>query len=317
VFDKQSEIDKLTLSKQGGTPMDIKTFGYIYYKNRGLDREQIIKEAEITADEYDFYETNLRVLLQEIEDERPRAQDIGAEFVRLTRYFYSGESDQEKGICHPPAVKTRTGEVLALPPVVDVLKPRMTLMEAIAHRRSLRKYAELPLSQDELSWLLWATQWVRDHRSNQKMEITLRNVPSAGARHPFETYILANNCEGIAKGLYYYHPINHELVCLTLGDEIASAVYEGCFRQEMLRSAPVTFIWTAIPYRAAWRYGQRGYRYLYLDAGHVGQNLHLAAEAIKGGACMIGAFLDEQMNTVISVDGEEEFVIYIATVGKK
>jgi len=255
--------------------------------------------------------------LQEIENEQPRAEYIGAEFVRLTRYIYSEPSDQEKDLYRPAAVKPRQGEVIALPDVREVIKPRLTLAEAIATRRSLRKYADLPISPDELSWLLWATQWVRDHRSNEKMEITLRNVPSAGARHPFETFILGNNIEGMEKGLYYYHPINHELVVVTKGEEIAAAIYEGCFRQEMLRTAPVVFIWTAIPYRSAWRYGQRSYRYLYLDAGHIGQNLHLAAEAIKGGACMIGAFLDEQMNTVIGVDGEEEFVIYIATVGKK
>ena len=83
------------------------------------------------------------------------------------------------------------------------------------------------------------------------------------------------------------------------------------------RTAPLTLILSAVPYRTAWRYGQRGYRYLYLDAGHAGQNIHLAAEALGGGACMIGAYQDEAMDACLGLDGREEFVIYVAAVGKK
>lgn len=85
----------------------------------------------------------------------------------------------------------------------------------------------------------------------------------------------------------------------------------------MVKNSAVTVILSTVPYRTSWRYGQRGYRYLYLDAGHVGQNIHLAAEALNAGACMIGAFQDEAMNDALGLDGSEEFVIYVATVGKK
>jgi SagB-type dehydrogenase family enzyme len=85
----------------------------------------------------------------------------------------------------------------------------------------------------------------------------------------------------------------------------------------MIQSSAVNFIYTAVPYRSCWRYGQRGYRYLYLDAGHIGQNLHLAAEAISAGACMIGAYMDEAMNEALKLDGIQEFVIYVSAVGKK
>jgi SagB-type dehydrogenase family enzyme len=100
-------------------------------------------------------------------------------------------------------------------------------------------------------------------------------------------------------------------------EQIAAKIHEGCMFQEMISNAAVNFILTAVPYRTVWRYGQRGYRYLYLDAGHIGQNIHLAAEAIDAGACMIGAFLDEAMNEALGLDGIEEFVIYISSVGKK
>jgi len=195
--------------------------------------------------------------------------------------------------------------------------PEMPLAKAIEQRRSVRKYSPVPLKQEELSFLLWASSWARDFRSTEQMEITFRNVPSAGSRHPLETFLDIRRVEGIKPGLYYYHPVKHCLILYDDSPEIAAKIYEGCMFQEMIPTAAVNFILTAVPYRTVWRYGQRGYRYLYLDAGHIGQNIHLAAEAIDAGACMIGAFLDEAMNDAIGLDGIEEFVIYIASVGKK
>ena len=84
-----------------------------------------------------------------------------------------------------------------------------------------------------------------------------------------------------------------------------------------MKTCAATFIFTAVSYRTYWRYGERGYRYMHLDAGHVSQNLYLAAEAIGGGACAIGAFYDEELNGVLGLDGEEQFAIYVTTTGKK
>ncbi len=297
--------------------MDMKTFEYLYYRTRGFDKATILSKADLTDAEYDFLEGNLADLVASIIAERPAAQNIGADFVRLTRYVYERQSDQENGIPRPDAIKARSGEIVALPAIGLLQPPDMKLSDAIGGRRSLRDYADTPLSQNELSWLLWSSCWARDFRSNERMEITLRNVPSAGARHPFECHVLLRAVEGIAPGLYYYHPIKHCLVATNLSDSIANEVFEACMRQDMIIKAAVTFILSAVPYRTGWRYGQRGYRYLYLDAGHVGQNIHLAAEAIGAGACMIGAYQDEAMNDAVAVDGVDEFVIYIATVGKK
>lgn len=297
--------------------MDMKTFGYLYYKTRGYNRDEIIREAEISPEEYVFFERNLAEVITEIEAIRPRAESIGADFVRLTRYIYERESDQATGVPRPDAVKVRSGELVSLPAVGKIDLPPISLHEAISTRRSLRSYAGQDLSAEELSFLLWASSWARDFRSNEKMEITFRNVPSAGARHPLETYVNVHRVTGIKPGLYYYHPIKHCLVLLDASQEISKKIYEASMRQEMVKTSAVNFILSAVPYRTAWRYGQRGYRYLYLDAGHVGQNIHLAAEAIGAGACMIGAYLDEAMNAAIGADGTEEFVIYIASVGKK
>lgn len=297
--------------------MDMKTFGYLYYKARGYDRAATIKEAEISDAEYDFFERNLQDVLAEIEHFRPQADNIGADFVRLTRYIYERESDQTLGIPRPDAVKVRAGELVSLPAIGRIDIPEISLHKAIEQRRSVRKYSDAPLSMDDLSFILWSSAWARDFRSNERMEITLRNVPSAGARHPLETYLDIRRVEGIKPGLYYYHPIKHCLVLVDSSTAKATQIYEACMRQEMVNTAAVNVILTAVPYRCAWRYGQRGYRYLYLDAGHVGQNLHLAAEAVGAGACMIGAYLDEAMNETLGLDGMDEFVIYIASIGKK
>jgi len=297
--------------------MDMKTFGYLYYKTRGYSRDDIIRQAEINAEDFEFFEHNLQDILKEIENLRPVAENIGQDFVRLTRYIYERESDQTLGVPRPDAIKVRSGEIISLPAIGTLKMPEMPLAKAIEQRRSVRKYSAVPLKQEELSFLLWASSWARDFRSTEQMEITFRNVPSAGSRHPLETFLDIRRVEGIKPGLYYYHPVKHCLILYDDSPEIATKIYEGCMFQEMIPTAAVNFILTAVPYRTVWRYGQRGYRYLYLDAGHIGQNIHLAAEAIDAGACMIGAFLDEAMNDAIGLDGIDEFVIYIASVGKK
>ncbi|MBW6513613.1 MAG: SagB/ThcOx family dehydrogenase [Candidatus Syntrophosphaera sp.] len=297
--------------------MDMKTFEYLYYKTRGFARDEIIKEAKLSEDEFSMMEQSLAGVLKEIEADRTRAATIGKDFVRLTRYLYSDRSDQELGLQRPDAVKPRSGEPVAIPAVDQIKMPQIPLHQAIGQRRSLRQYSDKPFTQEELSFLLWTFAWARDFRSNERIEFTMRNVPSAGSRHPFECYLLINNVEGLKPGLYYYHPLKHCLVLADASETIAPRITTGCLGQEMAANSAVTVILTAIPYRTAWRYQQRSYRYLYIDAGHIGQNIHLAAEALDAGACMIGAFQDEEMNDCLGVDGVEEFVIYVAAVGKK
>ncbi len=297
--------------------MDEKTFYYLVHKAHGAPREEVMKAAELSADEYDSLEESCAALLAEIRQDLPRAETIGPDFVRLTRYVYGGSSDQELGKPCPKAVEARSGDLIQLPAVERIPAPEISLRQAIAQRRSLRKYAGQPLSLEELSFLLWASSWARDFRSGKNIEVTFRNVPSAGSRHPFECYLLVNDVQTLAPGLYWYHPLKHGLVRLETPADIASRVLDGCMGQEMVVTSAVTFILSARPYRAAWRYQQRSYRYLYVDAGHWGQNIHLAAEAIGAGACMIGAFMDENMNACLGLDGVEEFVIYVAPVGKK
>ncbi|SET12553.1 SagB/ThcOx family dehydrogenase [Anaerobranca gottschalkii] len=239
-------------------------------------------------------------------------KDIGKLFMEYTKYQYLGESDQQKGEPQPPLEKEYCeGEVIKLPK--NFHKKEVTLNDVISSRRSLRKYSTVPLTLEELAYLLWNTQGVIS--KNEKA--TLRTVPSAGARHPFHTYLLINNVENIKGGLYRYNAISHTLVSFKLQEEIKEQMVAACLGQPFVGTSAVTFIWTVDIYRTSYRYGERAYRYVHLDAGHVCQNLYLAAEAIECGACAIAAFNDDLTNNLLDLDGENEFVIYLAAVGKK
>ncbi len=116
-------------------------------------------------------------------------------------------------------------------------------------------------------------------------------------------------------GIYHFYIPRHLLEVLaqgTLGGDLA----EAALGQDMVRTASVVLIWTAVVQRSKWKYGERGYRYIYLDAGHIGQNLYLAATALELGCCTIGALFDDEVNRLIGVDGKAETVVYMGAVGK-
>ncbi|MFX0092436.1 MAG: SagB/ThcOx family dehydrogenase [Candidatus Hodarchaeota archaeon] len=243
-------------------------------------------------------------------------EKTGKEFMKKTQYQFLGQSDQMKGLPQPPLELDydRSKPHIDLPKPESLKFKDISLRKAIEGRRSIRSYSDQPLTLAELSWLLWCTQGVKEVINRP---VTLRNVPSAGARHAFETYLLINRVEGLQPGLYRFLAINHKLVEVNLEAGLADKITEAGLKQSMIRRSAVTFIWVAIVYRMKWRYQERGYRYLHIDVGHVCQNLYLAGESINCGVCAIGAFEDEVMNKLLGLDGVEEFVIYLAPVGKK
>ncbi len=297
--------------------MDYKSYQYLLYKAHGATKEQIIQAAKLSEDEYEDLKNSFETKLELIQEDSGKASNIGSEFVRLSSYLYAQGSDQQKGIPCPEVIKRIEGESFALPAVGTLEKPTISLYDAIKNRRSIRNYSKEALSLEELSFLLWSACWVKEFNRTERNQFTFRNVPSAGARHSFECYLLINNVQGLKAGLYHYQPIKHILIRIPKEDDIAEQVYEAARKQDMIKDAALNLILTATPYRCTWRYGQRGYRYIYMDAGHVGQNISLACEAIEAGTCMIAAFSDEVMNEILDVNGEDEFVIYIFSVGKK
>ncbi|MBN1332325.1 MAG: SagB/ThcOx family dehydrogenase [Synergistales bacterium] len=240
---------------------------------------------------------------------------IGQEFMKFTQYEFLEGSDQFLGLPQPPLeVPCPEGSILIkLPEPGELAIPTLELGEAIARRSSRRSYSDEEVSQGELSWLLWCTQGVREIFA----EATIRNVPSAGARHPLETYLSIHNVSGIEKGLYRYIATRHSLLEITKDPAFDFKLAKACLGQKFVLSSAVTFIWTVDMYRSTWRYGQRGYRYIFLDAGHACQNLYLSAESVNCGVCAIAAFHDRSLTELLQLDGFERFPIYLACVGKR
>lgn len=230
------------------------------------------------------------------------------------------ETDQRKGMPAPPPQKPyrKGARLIALVPPEDLAVGKMPLIEAIKRRRSRREFTEEPLTLEELSFLLWATQGIAAEEYRPASGIpcaALRTVPSGGARHPFETYLIIKRVNGVKPGLYRYLPLENKL-CLVYADvKLIEKVHEACYEQYVKNSA-VTFIWTVIPYRTEWRYSILSSKIMAQDSGHLCQNLYLACEAIGAGTCAIGAYDQEKMDLALRVDGKEEFAIYVAPVGK-
>ncbi len=191
--------------------------------------------------------------------------------------------------------------------------PGVDLTRAVKQRKSRRTYGPTPLTLEELAYLLWATQGVRGEPTPGH---AYRTVPSAGCRHALETYLAVLNVEGLTPGIYRYLPLTHGLLFESAPKDLGPGMVEACFGQPYPGKAAVTFVWAAVPYRMEWRYGLAAHKVILLDAGHVCQNLYLACEAINAGTCAIAAYNQEGLDELLGLDGEEEFAIYLAPVGK-
>lgn len=225
-------------------------------------------------------------------------------------------TDQQKRVA-PPALQKpypEDAELISLPPPEDLSIDTLSVRDAIARRRSHRSFTDEPLTIAELAYLAWATQGV--HHVWRSGVALRRTVPSAGARHPFESYLVVNRVEGLDVGLYRYLSIEHKLLPLSMDPALPDQAAAAAHNQSFVATSAVTFIWTAIPYRTEWRYALMTPKLVNLDAGHVCENLYLAAESIGAGACAIAAYNQAAMDELLGVDGEEEFTIYMAPVGR-
>ena len=182
--------------------------------------------------------------------------------------------------------------------------------EVLQKRKSVRVFSNHSLSKIDLAFLLWASTGLQ--RVEKGYEF--RTAPSAGALYPIETYVVVNNVEDLEKGIYHYDIRNHlleEIKTGNFGHELANAALD----QKMCATASVVFVWTAFFRRSKWKYAQRAYRYIYLDAGHIAQNFALAAASITCGSCQVGAFFDDEINSILGIDGVEESAICLSVAG--
>ena len=234
--------------------------------------------------------------------------------LRLTIDF--SNTDQNRGIEPPPMQKpfSKDQELIPLPGKNEWTSiEKIDLLHAISNRRSRRAYQQTALKPDELAFLLWSTQGI-DEMIGQNH--AYRTVPSAGCRHAFETYLAVMKIDSLNPGVYRYLPIEHSLLLENGDDHLAYKLIDATLGQSFVGMSAVVFIWTVIPYRMEWRYDAAAHRVIAVDAGHVCQNLYLACESIKSGTCAIAAYHQDKMDRLIGVDGEDEFTIYLAPVGK-
>lgn len=242
--------------------------------------------------------------------------ETGRSFLKSARWdeWRKLETDQKKGVAVPPIEKS-------IPPdaqLIDLIAPQdltvgqLPLIDAIRRRKSHRSFTDKPLTLEELSFLLWATQGVRELANEGR--ISRRTVPSGGSRHSFETYLCVHRVKGLTPGLYRYLPLEHKLCFIHSEPDLYQKVNEATNNQNF--GGSVIFIWTTIPYRTEWRYSFLSAKLIALDAGHVCQNLYLACEAIGCGTCALDAYDQDKMDIVLGVDGKDEFAVYCAPVGK-
>ena len=237
---------------------------------------------------------------------------IGDTFQRETKYQrghlpggwldWASKPKTYKGYPSAPRVRLSPPQLTDGAPVWDVIRQRC----------SVRSFQDAPLKEAELSQLLWAAQGI----TRVIRGFGLRTAPSAGALYPVETYLVIHSVEGIEPGVYHYAVETHELDQLKVGD-FREAIARAALDQQIAYRANVVFVWTAVFERSKWKYKQRAYRYIYLDAGHIAQNVALGAVALGLGSCQIAAIYDDEANALLDVDGVAESAIYMTVVGRE
>lgn len=244
------------------------------------------------------------------EKEHQKKLSIGERFHYETSLTWSGAlGDMFRAKPKKPPQYKRYAEAEK----VELPKPQyrgMVLEEAIEKRRSIRDYSKEAMGKTALSQLLYSAQGV----TGKTYGHSLRSAPSAGALYPFEIYVVVNNVRDLPQGIYHYSVLDHSLELVKAGD-FSGQITDGGLGQEMLGAANVTFVLSAVFDRVRHKYGERGSRYTYIEAGHISQNIYLQAVSLGLGSVSVGAFLDEKVNQLIGVDGRNEAVIYLHAVG--
>ncbi len=245
-------------------------------------------------------------------------REEGREFLKPFKFDQLPEdamSDQMKKLPQPPLEKAvKAGaKIVALCSPEEVKLNEKDIRELFYDRKSVRVFNDEAMMMDELSFLLWASQGVKNVMENRYA--AFRTVPSAGARHPFETYIFVNNVAGLERGIYRYMALEHKLELIKTGDyreELAPA----SLGQKFASTSAVVIAYSVIPYRTEWRYFVGSYKPILLDAGHVGQNLYLACEALDLGTVGLASYSVDAYDKMIGLDGKDEFIVYVFPVGK-
>lgn len=236
----------------------------------------------------------------------------GRHFLKSNWHFVTDtKSDQSLGLPAPPQELPPEADdsVVALPSVEGLFEGGPSLHALLRNRKSRRNFQISAISLDELSYLLWACEGVRENKG----KFSFRTAPSGGARHPLDLYVFTRLVDGLKPGLYRYLPVEHLLVLEREGDD-SEDLDKALLGQ--LQNASCVLFWAAVPYRSEWRYGKAADKLVALDAGHSCQNLYLACETLGFGTCAIGKYEQVELDRYLGLDGEDMFAMYAAIVGK-
>lgn len=238
-----------------------------------------------------------------------------------------GSADGVAGEASPAAAGVESLVPLPAPETVRHLGAA-SFESVTAARKSRRAYGPQELSQEELSFLLWASAGMKQPEKAKRPGTVwaLRTVPSGGCRHPLELFVYVRRVAGIRPGLYRYRPIEHALAPVRQAPDLAAASQDAALEAQdaafdralygQLWDCAALFVWSAVPYRTEWRYHMAAAKIILLDAGHACQSLYGACEALGLGTCALGAYEQAALDRLLGVDGDEELAIYAAPVGR-
>lgn len=223
-------------------------------------------------------------------------------------------ADQEDGVPMPPRVKgSMGGRIIDLPDFDSGLPADNDFISVVGRRKTDRVFSEGGLTLAQISYLLWCAQGMREINENSFR--SSRNVASGGGRHPFEMYMIVQHAEDIEPGLYHYLPLTDQIEYLGTGEDISDMIVTASGGQKWTAKASVLFILSAVPYRTEWRYGVYSHPLIMMDAGHVSQNMYLAAASLGLGCCTLARIGIGEIGDMFGLDGEEETAIMAFPVG--
>lgn len=239
----------------------------------------------------------------------------GKDFMDRTSYPDFSTFDMILRVPEPPSEKPVPdgSKIIKLPSPKRIKIPEISVRKAIESWEPVEFFTRSDMSLKELSFLLWCTQGVRKAADR---DFLIRNAPSSGRRHPINTYFVAGEVEGLETGLYQYIPSTHSIAVLREESDLPFAMGTASMNFKMFTRAAVSFIWTAIPYRSVWALGNRGYRSIFIEAGHVCQSLMMASASIGYIVHPIDLFHDQMMIQLTGIDPEVEWPLYVAAIGK-
>lgn len=248
----------------------------------------------------------------EVDEAMARATTpIGPQFQEMTKYHPSRPVKGGLRVDPAPPLTVYDASLrrVPLPPPSPTDGP--PLWETIAGRRSRRSFTGEPITLEQLSQLLWAVTGVTEREEGY----AFRAAASAGALYPNDTYLVINAVEGLEPCLAFYEVLEHRLCVLAEGD-FSAEIARAALGQDYCATASVVLVWAAVVARCAWKYSDRAYRYIYLDAGHLGAHAQLAAEALGLGSVNIGALFDDEVASLFGLDGHTQVVVYMTAVGR-